>query len=103
MSRYSRFEVVKTKFNQSTTRELLELLASVDWNQKASSICEELNIVAEGQKENRFVWIVGANPSYFIQYQIDSYAIFKGYNKVILAWKPKYLEYPALAKLTDFG
>lgn len=47
--------------------------------------------------------MVGANPSYFIQYQVDSYAIFKAYGKVALVWKPKYLEYPALAKLSDFG
>lgn len=47
--------------------------------------------------------MVGENPSYFIQYQIDSYAMFKGYNKVILVWKPKYLEYPSLVRLTDFG
>lgn len=39
MSRYGRFEVVKTKFNQSTTRELLEILATVDWNQKPTNIC----------------------------------------------------------------
>lgn len=47
--------------------------------------------------------MIGANPSYFIQYQIDSYAIFKGYNKVMIAWKPKYLEYPAITKLSDFS
>lgn len=39
MSRYGRFEIVRTKFNQSTTRQLLEILASVDWNQKAAIIC----------------------------------------------------------------
>jgi hypothetical protein len=43
---------------------------------------------------------VGTNPAYFIQYQIDSYAIFKGYNKVVIVWKPKYLEYPTLVKLS---
>lgn len=49
------------------------------------------------------IWIVGTNPSYFIQFQTESYAIFKGYNKVMLAWKPKYLEYPAITKLSEFG
>lgn len=47
--------------------------------------------------------MIGANPTYFIQYQIDSYAIIKGYGKVILVWKPKYLEYPSLIKLSQFG
>lgn len=47
--------------------------------------------------------MVGANPTYFIQYQTDSYAIIKGYGKVILVWKPKYLEYPSIIKLSEFG
>lgn len=47
--------------------------------------------------------MVGVHPTYFLQYQIDSYAIFKAYEKIILVWKPKYLEYPALIPLTNFG
>ena len=47
--------------------------------------------------------MVGENPAYFVQYQVDSYAILRGYQKVVLAWKPKYIEYPSVVKLEDFG
>ena len=59
--------------------------------------------MSENEKESKYVWLVGINPSYFIQYQVDSYAIFKGHSKVVLVWKPKYLEYPSLIKLSEFG
>lgn len=49
------------------------------------------------------MWLVGSNPSYFVQYQIDSYSIFKSHDKVVIVWKPKYLEYPAIVKMTEFG
>lgn len=47
--------------------------------------------------------MVGSNPAYFIQYQVDSYAIMRGHNKAVLVWKPKYIEYPSVVKLEDFG
>ena len=49
------------------------------------------------------MWMVGEIPAYFVQYQVDSYAIMRGYEKVILVWKPKYIEYPSVVKLEDFG
>lgn len=48
------------------------------------------------------MWMVGEIPAYFVQYQVDSYAIMRGYEKVILVWKPKYIEYPSVVKLEDF-
>ena len=47
--------------------------------------------------------MVGESPAYFVQYQVDSYAIMRGYERIILVWKPKYIEYPSAVKLEDFG
>lgn len=49
-----------------------------------------------------YVWMVGINPTYFIQYQVDSYAILKIYDKSVIVWKPKYLEYPSITPLSQF-
>ena len=38
-----------------------------------------------------YIWLVGSNPSYFIQYQVDSYSILRIYEKCVLIWKPKYI------------
>ena len=46
--------------------------------------------------------MVGTNPSYFIQYQVDSYAIMKIYEKCVIVWKPKYIEYPSIYQLSTF-
>jgi hypothetical protein len=98
-----KFEVVRTKFNNKTTKQLLEILISLDWSAGVEDICKELELITENEWSGRYAWIIASNPTYFIQYQIDSYAIIKGYNKVILVWKPKYLEYPSIFQLTNFG
>lgn len=49
------------------------------------------------------MWMVGESPAYFVQYQIDSYAILRAYGRVVLVWKPKFIEYPSVVKLEDFG
>lgn len=86
-----RFEVVRTKFNQKITNKLLEALITVNWHSDLQSLCEELSDYTSSDLDDKYVWLIGTDPTYFIQYQIDSYAIIKGYNRIILVWKPKYI------------
>ena len=74
-----------------------------NWSDTARNICKELETLGEEELGGKYVWMVGENPAYFVQYQIDSYAILRAYDKVVLAWKPKYIEYPSVVKLEDFG
>lgn len=75
----------------------------VNWSDTVINICKQLEVLCEEEFGDKYVWMVGYNPAYFVQYQIDSYAIMRGYDKVMLVWKPKYIEYPSVVKLEDFG
>lgn len=96
-------EVSRSKFKNKETRKLLEIAALVNWSDTLNNICTELKLLTEAELGDKYIWLVGRNPAYFIQYQVDSYAIIKAYGRVLLVWKPKYIEYPAIVKLADFG
>lgn len=60
---------------------------------------EELEEVSPKQ----FLWAIGSNPAYFVQYQVKSAAIFKVKEHGIIAWKPKYIEYPSMVVFPEIG
>ena len=74
-----------------------------NWTETLPNICKELESLTQEEVGDKYVWMLSTNPAYFIQYQIDSYAIVKGFGRVILVWKPKFIEYPAVVRLEEFG
>lgn len=96
-------EILHSKFARKNTLQLFKLATMANWSDSPRNLCRELATLSEEELGDKYVWLVGSNPAYFIQYQVDSYAIFRGHGKVILVWKPKYIEYPAVVKLEDFG
>jgi hypothetical protein len=44
----------------------------------------------------QYLWAIATNPAYFVQYQVNSAAIFKVKNHALIVWKPKYIEYPTM-------
>lgn len=44
----------------------------------------------------QYLWAIGTNPAYFVQYQVKSAAIFRVKEHILIGWKPKYIEYPAM-------
>ena len=51
----------------------------------------------------QFLWAVGSNPAYFVQYQVKSAAILKQRGCVLIVWKPKYIEYPSMIVFPELG
>ena len=84
-------KLLRSKFKPNETKKLMEIAASVNWSDKVSNICKELSLITEEELADKYIWLVGRNPAYFIQYQVDSYAIIKNENKVLLVWKPKFI------------
>jgi hypothetical protein len=48
-----------------------------------------------------FLWAISRNPAYFVQYQLKSAALLKIKNKVLIVWRPKYIEYPSYVKFPE--
>ncbi len=76
MSTARRFEVVRSKLSPKLTCQLIDMLISLDWSANVQTICQDLAIATAEELENRYVWMVGSNPTYFIQYQVPLPMIF---------------------------
>ena len=50
---------------------------------------------------DEYLWAVGSNTAYFVQYQVKSAAIIKVKNMVLIVWIPKHIEYPSLIKFPE--
>lgn len=98
-----KFEILRSKFNKNTTLKLKNIVEEIAWSSTLSEICEQLNEITEEQLGGKYVWMIGENPAYFVQHQVDSYAMMKGRDRVVLVWKPKYIEFPNVVKPIDFG
>lgn len=57
-----------------------------------SDAAEELDEVTPRQ----YLWAIGTNPAYFVQYQVKSAAIFRVKDHILIGWKPKFIEYPSM-------
>lgn len=44
----------------------------------------------------QYLWAIGTNPAYFVQYQVKSAAIFRVKEHILIGWKPKFIEYPTM-------
>ena len=49
------------------------------------------------------MWVVAQDPAYFIQAKKDSSAIFRIEDTTVIAFRPKFIEYPQIADIPYFA